>query len=110
MAVLTIQEITRAGVGPTFAAAAGGGDSFPNDGRTMCEVKNAGGGAITLTVVTQITVDGKAVADDAISVPATTGDRMVGPFPPEIYNDVNGRVNLTYSGVTSVTVGAFRLP
>jgi len=54
-------------------------------------------------------VDGKAVADDAITV-TNAQEGVVGPFPPGIYNDANGMVQLTYSGVTSVTVGAFRLP
>ena len=107
MAVLTLQNIDRLGAAPTYAAATGGGDSFPNDERTLVHIKN-GGGAISLSVQTQLTVDGKPVADDSINVPAG-GERMVGPFPAPIYNDANGRVNLAYSGVTSVTVGVFRL-
>lgn len=109
MATLTVQEVARTGLAPTYGAAAGGGDAIPNDGRTMLHIKNGGGGAVTLTVVTQATVLGNAVADDTISVPAA-GERMVGPFPPAIYNDVNQLTQLTYSGVTSVTVAAIRVP
>ena len=109
MATLTVQEISRSGITPSYGAAAGGGDQFPNDGRTYLHIKNGGGSSITLTVATQMTVDGKAVADDAITV-TNAQERVVGPFPPGIYNDANGMVQLTYSGVTSVTVGAFRLP
>ena len=109
MALLTVTDITRAGVAPTLTAAAGGGDSFVNDGRVYLHINNGGGGSITLTVVTQKTVDGKAVADDAITVPNGAA-RIVGPFPPSIYNDANQQVQLTYSGVTSVTVNPFRLP
>lgn len=109
MALITVQEVGRAGIAPSYVAAAGGGDTFANDGRTMLHIKNGGGGSITLTVVTQATVDGKAVADDAISVP-NGAERMVGPFPPAIYNDVNQQVALTYSGVTSVTVAVVRVP
>lgn len=109
MATLTVQEISRSAITPSYGAAAGGGDQFPNDGRTYLHIKNGGGSSITLTIATQMTVDGKAVADDAIAV-TNAQERVVGPFPPAIYNDANGMVQLTYSGVTSVTVGAFRLP
>ena len=109
MAVLTVQQLTRAGITPTYAAAAGGGDSFPNDGQTFVQFKNTNAAARNVTIATQVTVDGKAVADDVINVPLTTGDVMVGPFPPGIYNDVNGRVQLTYDAVTNLTVGVFRL-
>lgn len=109
MATLTVQEISRAAITPSFGAAAGGGDQFANDGRTYVHIKNGGASPITLTVVTQMTVDGKAVADDAITV-TNAQERVIGPFPPGIYNDANGMVQLTYSAVTSVTLGTFRLP
>lgn len=109
MATLTVQNISRAGLNLSTQAAAGGGDEFPNDGRTFLYVNNGGGSPITATIVTQQTVDGKAVADDAITVTNAQG-RYIGPFPPSIYNDVNDRTQVTYSGVTSVTVAAVRLP
>src|SRR3990167_7912315 len=109
MAVLTVQQLTRAGITPTYAAAAGGGGSFPNDGQTFVQFKNTNAAARNVTIATQVTVDGKAVADDVINVPLTTGDVMVGPFPPGIYNDVNGRVQLTYDAVTNLTVAVVRL-
>lgn len=110
MALLTVQEISRSGLGPTYASAAGGGDTFANDGRTMVHIKNGGGAPITLTAVTPLVVDGLAVAD--LTVTVTNGqERMVGPFPVGTFNDpATGQVALTYSGVTSVTVGVFRLP
>jgi len=109
MATLTVQNIVRTGLEATFAAAAGGGDAVPNDGRTFIEIINGGAGDITVTVVTQQAVDGKAVADDAVIV-TLAERRHIGPWPVSIYNDVNDRVQLTYSGVTSVTIAAIRLP
>ena len=73
------------------------------------QFKNTNAAARNVTIATQVTVDGKAVADDVINVPLTTGDVMVGPFPPGIYNDVNGRVQLTYDAVTNLTVAVVRL-
>jgi hypothetical protein len=110
MSTLTIQEIARAGITPAYVSATGGGDQFTNNGRVFAQIKNASGGAITVTFATQTTIDGLAVTDLTVSVGATTGDKMVGPFPPDIYNDSSGFVQVTYSGVTSLTIGAFRLP
>lgn len=110
MATLTVQEIVIGGITPSFAAAAGGGDQFLNNGRCFFEAKNGSGGAITVTFVTSATIAGYALADATVSVGATTGDKMAGPFPPDLFNDSSNYVQVTYSGVTSLTVGAFRLP
>jgi len=53
--------------------------------------------------VTQQTVDGEAIADKTIVIPA--GERhLVGPFPKTVYNDSNGRVQLSYSSETDIEV------
>lgn len=109
MATLTVTQVTPAGVAETLTAAAAGGDEFPNNGRVFLVIANGGGGSITATVTTPKTVGGLAVADQAITVGA--GARVVaGPFDRDTFNNpANGRVAVTYSGVASVTVGAFRL-
>jgi len=111
MALLATQSIVRAGLAPAYAAAAGGGDTFAPGSNVFLQVKNASAGAITVTVVTPRTdALGNAVADNTISVPATTGDRMIGPFPAEFYADpTTGLANVTYSASASLTVGAFAL-
>ena len=64
-----------------------------------------------MTVVTPRTdAYGNAIADNTISVPATTGERVIGPFPAEAYGSLtDGLADITYSGVTSLTIGAFSL-
>lgn len=109
MATLTVQDIALAGLAPTYAAAAGGGDAFANAGKTFFHAKNGGGGSITLTFTTPATIEGVAIADPTVTIDAGA-EKMVGPFPPSVFNDANGRVAVAYSGVTSVTVAAFRLP
>jgi len=109
MALLTVQQISRAGLTRSLTAAAGGGDTFANDGRTFLEVANRSGGSITVTIVTTANVDGNAVADTSVAVGAGV-TMLIGPFPPATYNDANGIVSLTYSGVTSLTLNPFRLP
>lgn len=108
MATLATQSVTRAGVAPTYAAAAAGGDRFTPSTDTFLHVKNASAGALTVTVVTPRTdAYGNAIADNAISVPAS-GERMIGPFPADWYGSTtDGLADITYSGVTSLTIGAF---
>jgi len=107
--VLTVQTVSMAGITPTYAAATvTDGDDFANDGNTYVEVKNTGTQK-TLTITTPATVRGVAIADLAITIPATTGDVKIGPFPPEIFNDGNGRVHTLLDAVTGATIGAFKV-
>lgn len=110
MAVLSAQQINRAGAVPSYAAAAGGGDSFPPGQDTWLHAKNGSGGAITITVVTPGTdAIGNAVADTVVSVGAGA-ERVWGPFPAVYYaNPATGNADITYSAVTTLTIGAFNL-
>lgn len=109
MAVLTVQQSSLAGLTPTYAAAAAGGDSFPNDGKVVLHVKNVNAAARTVTVTSQKTsTPGLAPANNAVVVPLTVGDKIIGPFDQNIWNDANGSVQITYSAVTDVTIAAIR--
>lgn len=109
-AVLTVQDVSLAGLNPSYAAAGAGGDSFPNDGATFLHVKNGGGGPITVTIDDVGSASPEAAAafdpDPDVSVPAGE-ERMIGPFPKDRFDATDGTgVNVSYSGVTSVTVAA----
>ncbi|MBN1430447.1 MAG: hypothetical protein JXB07_18905 [Anaerolineae bacterium] len=108
MATLTVQAISRSGLNPSFQAAAGGGDQFANAGNVFHVVKNGDAGPHVVTYVTQKTEDGLAVTDRTVTVPAGE-ERWTGPFPKETYNDATGNSQVTYDGVTSVTVAAVSL-
>ncbi len=112
MAALTVEDT---GVGansltPTFVAAAGGGDTFVNDGRIMLYVKNGDASPITVTITTPTTLRGGiAVEDPPTTVPATS-EEIIGPFDPTLFNATGGTgVAVAYSAVTSVTVAVIRL-
>lgn len=109
MATITVQEVdTDTGVDLSFAAANAGGDEYANAGRTVFVIKNDSGGAITVTYTAQNTVRGYDVTDETQSVAA--GAIGVGPVLDRgIFNDSNGRVQVSYSSVTSVTVTALKL-
>jgi len=108
MATLTVQNTSLAGITPSWVAAAAGGDTFANTGDTYFEIKN-GSTEMTLTIETPAKIEGIDIAEITVTIPATTGVKRIGPFDPAIFNQTTGRVNVTYSAVTSVTVGAFKL-
>lgn len=106
MATLAVQVITRAGIIPALVAAAAGGDDFPNTGVEFIRVKNASVTALNVTIVTQGTVDGLAIADRVVNIAAGV-EKAIGPFPAATYNNAQGRVALTYDQVVTVTIGVF---
>jgi len=103
MATIAAQAMTRTGLEETYSSAAGGGDDFINYGNQFLHIKNGSAGDITVTIVTPGTVDGLAISNRAVIVSAGE-DRFIGPFPPAYYNDSSGKVALTYSGVTSLSL------
>lgn len=111
MANLSTQRISRAGLGPTYAAATGGGDKFAPGGKTFLHVKNGSGGAQTVTIVTPgSAAENVSIGDVAVSVPAA-GERMIGPLPGSLFANPadSGLGAITYSGVTSLTVAIVEL-
>jgi hypothetical protein len=109
---LAVQQIdSEDGHTPTYQGSLSISDTYkiPHDDRTFLHFKKTGAGACTVTVQTPVTVRGKAVAEATFNVPATTGDVMVGPFPADLYRQGDGKINVTLSEVTGLTVGVFRL-
>lgn len=105
---LTVQEISRSGLNPSYTAAATDGHSVENTGREFIHVKNGSGSSVTVTIQTPGTVDGLAVADRTVAVPAS-GERMIGPFAPGDYNQDDDAIYVDYSAITTVTIAAVQL-
>lgn len=110
MATLSVQEVGRAGAVITHGSAAGGGDSFAPSKETFLSVINGGGGSITVTVATpRQAFPDVETADVAVAVAAGV-TKLLGPFPAEHFAQADdGLADITYSGVTSVTIAAIRL-
>jgi len=104
--------ITEAGVAANYngGLATGNTYTFRNNGKTLLHVKNTGGAATTVTVNSPATLRGHAVAADAVVVPATNGDKFIGPFPQDVYGDQNHDVSFTLSVVAGVTVAVIQIP
>lgn len=109
--VISVQQVSLSGIAPSFSAGdQANGHQFANDGRTFLEVKNTGGSACTVTIrANGYKIGGVTIQDQTVSVPATTGDRMIGPFDQSIFNQSGGVVNVDLSTGTGITIAAFKL-
>lgn len=108
---VTVQTISRAGITPTYEAVhADLQHAFVNDGRTFLQVKNVNAATRTATLKIASTVDGQAVTAPVVTIPATTGDKLIGPFPKSVYNQADGKVHIDFSVAADVTLAAIKLP
>jgi hypothetical protein len=109
MALLAQQTIARSGLTPTYSAAAASTTVLCGD-RSFLHVKNTNGSSMTVTVTCTAQVDGQQAADLVVTVPATTGDKMIGPLPNKLFASADGvSAAITYSSTTSVTVASLRI-
>lgn len=111
MALLTTNSMANgAGLLATYVAAAGGGDTvavLPGK-KQFLHVKNGSGGSITVTVTAQrtsITIGQEVYTRANVAQAIAAGTERYIPLTPE-YVDASGLFNVTYSGVTSLTVAA----
>ncbi len=115
MGTLAIQEILETGLNPVLIAATDApGDEFANSDRTFFVIDNADASPHTVTFAVQRTkfdVPGFGeITFAAIAVVVPAGEERWVKVPQAPYNDGNGRVQATYDDITSVTVGAVRMP
>lgn len=107
MAQLTVEDVSLSGATPNLVAAGANGDSFANDGRTVFRVDNAGASSVTVTVDSP-TPCNYGYTHNVVATVAAGATEDLGPFPSARFNDDKNNVNVTYSGVTSVTVSPIR--
>lgn len=110
MALLTPQTIGYAGTNPAYSAV-NASDTFVPGNDVFLHVKNTNGATRDITIATTGTgVGGLAIADVVVTIAATTGDEMIGPFPYQHFADPStGVATVTYSSATGVTAGLFKL-
>lgn len=109
MALLTPQVVSLSGLTPTYGAAAAS-TTVPCGERNWLHVKNTNGSSMTVTLSATGKIRGQQAADLVVTVPATTGDKMIGPIPSELFaSAVDGTCSVTYSATTGVTVAALTI-
>lgn len=108
MALLTAQQVGITGTAPTYGAVAASDTIVPDD-RSFLIVKNGNAGADTCTVVIPGAAYGQNRPDVAVNVPATNGERWIGPFTPDMADPATGLVTVTHSVTASVTCALVRV-
>ena len=107
-------QLVLVGFAPVLLAAQVGGDSYPHGDDTFFVVDNADAAPVNVTVQVQnagFKFPGAGTVDfEDIVVPVPAGAQRWITVPKRPYADDNGHVQLTYSAVANVTVGAFKLP
>jgi len=106
---LTIQKMTDAGLGPSYTGSLSTENTYKlrNTGHQFIHVKKSEATDCVVTIVTPITHNGLVVADREVTVAASSGDELIGPFPPALYNDAAGDVDITFGNIAGLTIGAF---
>lgn len=107
MAQLAVQDVTRTGLSPAYAAASAGGDTVIPGQDTFIHVKNGGAGATNVTVNSRQLCNQGFDHDLVVAVPAG-GERMIGPITDR-FKDTDGLADITYDVVTTVTIAALKI-
>ena len=118
---LTAQVIDRVASGLTPSYTGAGASpllnvddtfKFRNTGREFLHFKKSGAGVCVVTFKTPGQIEGLDIAELIATVPASTGDIMVGPFPPEVFNTAGSiyMEGFTLSEVTGLSVAVLQLP
>lgn len=106
MALLTTQSISKAGVVPTFGAAAGGGDTV-TPGADFLVVKNGDSTSTTVTITPNLTTSYGATLPAHTVTVANATEKWINLRDTAFVNTSTNLITITYSKVTSLTVGAF---
>lgn len=111
--VLTREQILVSGIDPTDNAIDATDVYFVDNqpGQVFLHFKNTGSEAIVTFDTTQ-QVAGLDIEDPTVTIPATTGDVMIGPFPSTYEvkgGSDDGRIKFTQDQATGVTVAVLRL-
>lgn len=113
MATLTTQAVSRAGITPTFQAVAGGGDACEVGDDIFLEFLNTNAATYTVTLAipsAASTYPNVTYTNVAVTIPATTGDKVIGPISALFKDPTTGLCTITYTGTTTNgTVGCFKL-
>lgn len=109
MANLTTYSAARTGLrlDTLFTAAAGGGDTCETGAGVVLLVKNGGATSPTVTLATPETIDGLALADRVVTIPANATLFAI-PVTDRYRDPTTGRATITYSAATDLTVLALR--
>jgi hypothetical protein len=110
--LITPQSVDGDGLDPSWTSASTDGHKFSNARKTVVVVKNDATSAGSVTFQTPGTVDGVAIADQTISVPAS--DMLFWHGAVSIYNrQAGGDLDMVYldieSGTTNLSIAVLEI-
>lgn len=117
MALITYQRAALTGTALTMAAASGGGDTIGYSEGAILHMSSTGvptpkyNGVVVVTngdaTSTDVTVVTPGATADIVVAVAAGATKVIGPLTDALCDPATGLISLTYSKVTSLTVGAF---
>jgi len=108
MALLAHQQIQITGPAITHAAASTSDTVAPDD-RLFLWYKSTQGTTEVITVVVPGAYFAQNLADVAVTIPATTGERLIGPLDRRLADPTTGLITVTIADVTGITVAAVKV-
>lgn len=109
MALGARQQITKAGATPSYAAPLASQTITAKGGGTFLHVKNGNGSPCVVTFTDPgVTPAGSSATNPAVSVAASTGDKMI-YVPPGLAPAATGLVTVAFSVQSSVSVAVLRM-
>lgn len=110
MADLTVQTLTDGALAAITFVAAAASQTLPYTGKEFLLVKNGDASPHDLTIDSVIACNQGSDHDKTLTV-AAGAQGMLKPKPPvDRWQDVNGKIALTWSATTSMTVAAVKWP
>ena len=109
---LDVQASAKSGVTPTrISSALSSTETYKvRNGETLfLLLEKSGAGDATISIGVPLTVGGLTISSQTITVPASTGDKVIGPFPARIFNDANGDMKFTISDTVGLSVAILKL-
>lgn len=106
---LSVENVTRTGLSATYNSI-GSSDTYlvNNDGRVVLHFKNTDSSDETITVQTPKQVSGLDVEELTATIPSSSGDVFLGPFPPGTFNAA-GDVKFTASNGTATECAVLKV-
>lgn len=105
---LTATTSTVQGIVPTLVAANVDGNYFANTGAEILIVKNGSASPCTVTIARTKSCD-MGTAHTIATIVAAGTEAIFGCFRKDWFDDANQRVQITYSVVTTITVGVLKI-
>ena len=108
---LGVERILQTGLVDTYNGSLSTSNVYQvrNSGRVFLHVKKSAAVDCVVTVQTPKQVAGLDVAERTVTVPATTGDKFIGPFPPSVFNVAAGDLEFTLDDIDGLTVAVLEL-